>query len=654
MMHRLVLILALFFTFETFSQTIPWLSKETLTGGHDPSIIKDERGVYTLLSTNNMLELRQSDNLVNWRVVGKVISRVPSYMNNVGNIWAPHIYFRNGRYWVYYCGSSFGSNNSWIGVASSPTLNTAAANYLWTDHGEVIKSTTSNNYNCIDPELIVDYDNKVWMAFGSFWSGLKIIAIDPASGKQLASNRTIYSIASRGGGAIEAPALSKNNGYYYQFIAWDRCCAGLESTYRTMVGRSKTITGPYLDKASKDLNNSGGTQMIASYGRYIGTGHGSPFEDGRRTYFVHHYYNGNQNGAPNIQIREVVYDNEDWPIITQPFLGRRQSFEAEHAKFINADIITTNSASNSEYIGGIDAVDSRVVFHINALQGGEYTVRIRFSSPSGASSQFLKVNSSTETEISYPASPATVDFPESRVMLKTVTLNEGYNILSFRKGSGVAHLDRIDLIRSAKNALEGGSFDDSKVVDYVATGNNAAFSSGDWAKFENIDFGQGENTNAIFSFSGSCNGQIKLNIDGVNGTITTSGAVDIADAQIHSIPMPVAIANLKGIHDLYMTYTGTGGCGIDNFKFGSNTVTSLERDQESLNISIYPNPFTETFEILSESEVHYEVLNVLGKQVATGVCKGLSVISGLHEKGTYIVRITKEGQQTEIRKLIKH
>ncbi|MBC7390415.1 MAG: family 43 glycosylhydrolase, partial [Opitutaceae bacterium] len=522
------------------------------------------------------------------------------------------------------------------------------------DHGEVIKSTTANNYNCIDPELIVDYDNKVWLAFGSFWSGMKMIAIDPATGKQLASNKTIYAIAGRGGGAIEGPSLSKNNGYYYLFVAWDKCCDGINSTYRTMMGRSQNITGPYVDKTGKDLNSSGGTQMLARYGRYIGPGGGSPFTDGRRTYFVNHYYNANQNGAANLQIREIVYDNTNWPNITQPFLGRRQSFEAEHAQITNADILTTNAASNSEYIGNIDATDSRVVFHINALQGGEYTVRIRFSSPAGASSHFLKVNSGAETEILYPASPAIVDFPESRVILKTVTLTEGYNILTFRKGNGVAHLDRIDLVRSAKNSIEGGSFDDSKIVDYVAAGNNANFSSGDYAQFENIDFGQGGNVRALISFSGSCNGQIKLAIDGNNGTVSTTNSVNVSAAvQDHSIVMPAVIANLNGIHDLYMTYTGTGGCALDHLKFTS-TITGLEEDQLSSHISVYPNPFTNSFEILSDTEVNYEVLDMMGKLITKGVSSGLRVINLEGEKGTYFVRLFKNGQNPVVRKIIKN
>jgi hypothetical protein len=260
-----------------------------------------------------------------------------------------------------------------------------------------------------------------------------------------------------------------------------------------------------------------------------------------------------------------------------------------------------------------------------------------------------------ETEITYPSSPTTVDFPESRVIMKTVTLTEGYNVLTFRKGNGVAHLDRIDLVRSAKNTLEGGSFDDSKVVDYVATGNNATFSSGDWAQFENIDFGQGGNVKALISFSGSCNGQIKLAIDGVNGTLSTSTQVTISSPiQNHSVDMPAAISNLKGVHDLYMTYTGTEGCALDNLKFGNTITTGLEEELVQSNISIYPNPIKDSFEILSNEEVEYEVFDIFGQPLVKGVCSGISVVSVLQKKGTYLIRLTKEGQQPIVKKIIKN
>ena len=184
------------------------LNAEVLVGAHDPTVIRDTRGVYTLLTTNNLLQVRQSTDEINWKVVGNIVPAVPAWVTtalgpSVTDIWAPDARYRNGTYWVYYACSSFGTNNSVIGLATNPTLDPTAANYKWTDQGLVFQSSSANNYNAIDPASYVDLNGNAWMIFGSFWDGIKMIAIDPATGKQLASNTKVYSLASRGGGAIE-------------------------------------------------------------------------------------------------------------------------------------------------------------------------------------------------------------------------------------------------------------------------------------------------------------------------------------------------------------------------------------------------------------------------------------------------------------------
>ena len=91
-------------------------------------------------------------------------------------IWAPDISFFNGQYWLYYAVSTFGSNRSVIGLATTATLNRADANYGWQDRGLVLESHKSDDFNALDPNRIIDHDGKHWLAFGSFWTGLKIIA----------------------------------------------------------------------------------------------------------------------------------------------------------------------------------------------------------------------------------------------------------------------------------------------------------------------------------------------------------------------------------------------------------------------------------------------------------------------------------------------
>src|SRR4030095_3352373 len=108
------------------------------------------------------------------------------------------------------------------------------------------------------------------VAFGSFWDGIKMIDINVSTGKRSGSN--LYSLASRGGGAIEAPSIIHRGSTYYLYVSFDRCCAGVNSTYRIMVGRSSTITGPYVDKNNQPMMSGGGSQLLATNGSEIGPG----------------------------------------------------------------------------------------------------------------------------------------------------------------------------------------------------------------------------------------------------------------------------------------------------------------------------------------------------------------------------------------------
>ena len=92
---------------------------------------------------------------------------------------------------VYYSVSTFGSNESAIGLASCDDIKDEQS---WRDDGLVLNSTTSNNYNCIDPCLVQDTEGKLWMSFGSFWSGIKLVEINKSTMKPY-DNPQIYSIA---------------------------------------------------------------------------------------------------------------------------------------------------------------------------------------------------------------------------------------------------------------------------------------------------------------------------------------------------------------------------------------------------------------------------------------------------------------------------
>ena len=174
------------------------------------------------------------------------------------NIWAPTVSQHGGVTYLYYAASIFGLNTSAIGLMTNAHFDPARPGEGWQDHGAVLATTMKDNFNAIDPSRIDTPDGRAWLAFGSYWDGIKMRELDPVGGKLKPGADTLYSLASRGGGAIEAASILAHDGRYYLFVSFDRCCAGINSTYRIMVGRADAVTGPYTDKAGRSMINLGG------------------------------------------------------------------------------------------------------------------------------------------------------------------------------------------------------------------------------------------------------------------------------------------------------------------------------------------------------------------------------------------------------------
>lgn len=287
----------------------------TVTGAtvvHDPTMIRTSAGRYLVYGTGGGLGYKTSTDRIAFTAGSDAFTTKPSWWSSYATeAWAPDISYHGGKYLMYYAVSTFGSNKSAIGVAGSSTGLPGS----WTDYGTVYTSTTSSDYNAIDPNLFVDDDGKWWLSFGSWWTGLKMIQIDPSSGKQLSSNTTRYSIAARPTGtkAVEAPYIVKRNGYYYLFASYDTCCAGTSSTYKVKVGRATSVTGPYYDKSGVAMTNNGGTPVLESHGRYIGPGGQSIMNDSDGDLIVYHYYDGNDNGTPKLGINLLNWSS-GWPV----------------------------------------------------------------------------------------------------------------------------------------------------------------------------------------------------------------------------------------------------------------------------------------------------------------------------------------------------
>jgi arabinan endo-1,5-alpha-L-arabinosidase len=114
---------------------------------------------------------------------------------------------------------------------------------------------------------------------------------------------------------IEAPFIHRHGTNYLLLVNWGQCCKGTNSTYEIRVGRSRTITGPYLDRNGVEMMNGGGTLVLGSEGRFIGPGHAGIVNDGAQEWFSFHYYNAENGGRPTMAVRKLSWDEEDWPVV---------------------------------------------------------------------------------------------------------------------------------------------------------------------------------------------------------------------------------------------------------------------------------------------------------------------------------------------------
>lgn len=319
------------------SSTAPQVEPEVLTlegdlRVHDPVVIK-EGDTYYVFSTGGgrrsggVIPIRCSKDLVHWKEIGYVFESLPEWapkeIQRARGAWAPDISYYNEKYHLYYSVSTFGRNNSAIGLVTNKTLDPNSPDYKWEDQGMVVRSTEGkDDWNAIDANLVYENKNSVWLCWGSFWSGIQMRRIDYETGKLSTEDTRHFTLSSRPRlnehqtppveGAVEAPFIIKHGRYWYLFVSFDFCCRGAKSTYNIVVGRSRKITGPYVDKDGVPMTEGGGTQVIeATTPNWRGPGHNSVLQDDGGDYLVFHAYHG-ETGRSELKISTMVWE-DGWP-----------------------------------------------------------------------------------------------------------------------------------------------------------------------------------------------------------------------------------------------------------------------------------------------------------------------------------------------------
>ena len=558
-----------------------WFATDVRQQGHDPTMYRDENG-YILMSTNNNLAMWTSEDMVKWSAKGQIFSDSPQWLKDaVGGktdgIWAPDLFHFNNQYGVFYCGSVFGKRTSAIGVVTNANLDFSSPADGWTDQGEVTRTTNSNNYNAIDADVVVTPDGEYWMTYGS-WNagGIRLIKLDPKTGKQASDDKTNYQIATRGGSGIEGPSLIEHGGQYFLFTAWDVCCKQgdeiEQTTYKTAMGRADKVNGTYVDLNGKNLNDGGGTILMQRYSRYVGPGGGEAFKDLNRIRFVHHYYDLTGDKFNHIHIRDVVFSDDNWPEMGQPFLGRYLSAEAEHGIMTRAasgDITFeyTKDASNGEYVAYFNTAGSKIRLPMNIMQAGDYLLRYRYANGGDAAAEHkVTVNGKSQT-VTLPPTGSWGAFPENSVVMVPATLKRGGNFIELETSpnGNFAELDRIDFLRVIRDTIPANGFDNGIRVRLTAD-DEFAIKDGGYAIFENVVTDSIKSTEVAIEVKNLTGGKLSIRDGKKDGAVLSECELVAANEKMTTKGWTtVNCSNLKsigGVKDFYLTASGVSGEAI--------------------------------------------------------------------------------------------
>ncbi len=274
----------------------------------DPTIIQDDKGDFYLYATEDTrnVPIYTSKNLVDWEFVGTAFTDEtrPDFEPN-GGIWAPDINYINGKYVLYYSMSVWGGEwTCGIGaaVADSPKG-------PFTDKGKLFRSNEIGVQNCIDP-FYIEEDGKKYLFFGSF-SGIYYVELAQDG---LSVESEPVQIA---GNAFEGTYIFKNDGYYYLFASMGSCCEGVNSTYTTVVARSESLFGPYVDKEGGKMLDNCHEKIIARNSVFVGTGHNSEIvvDDKGKHWFLYHAVEVAEPVGRVLMLDKIEWE-DGWPVVS--------------------------------------------------------------------------------------------------------------------------------------------------------------------------------------------------------------------------------------------------------------------------------------------------------------------------------------------------
>ena len=274
---------------------------------HDPSTIVECDGRYYTFGTGSGGLM--SDDGWTWR----------SGAVRTGGGVAPDAIKIGDRYLIAYSANYPGTQGKTRGVVTTmwtKTLDPDSPDFGYSEPELVAWAGADDDCWCIDPAFLLDPETgRLWCSYGTYFGAIRIVELDPATGKRVVGNEPVDIAID-----CEATALMYHNGWYYLLATHGTCCDGVNSTYNIVCGRSREVTGPYLDNVGRDMLEGGGKMVLSAGNRVTGPGHFGIFveDNGVEKMSCHFEADMERSGKSVLGIRSLLWKN-DWPVAADPF-----------------------------------------------------------------------------------------------------------------------------------------------------------------------------------------------------------------------------------------------------------------------------------------------------------------------------------------------
>ncbi len=288
--------------FLAMASAIPTFALDGAPYIHDPSTIVKCDGKYYTFGTGRGGLI--SDDGWTWR----------SGAVRPGGGAAPDAIKIGDRYLVAYSATGGGLGGGHAGQVLTmwnKTLAPDSPDFKFTEPVEVARSLDDEDCDAIDAGLLLDpTTGRLWLSYGTYFGFIRIVELDPATGKRVEGNEPVDVAID-----CEATDLIYRDGWYYLLGTHGTCCDGPNSTYNIVVGRSRNVTGPYLDNIGRDMLKGGGKMVIAAGDRNTGPGHFGRYieDDGVEKMSFHYEADFDRGGRSVLAIRPLLWKN-DWPV----------------------------------------------------------------------------------------------------------------------------------------------------------------------------------------------------------------------------------------------------------------------------------------------------------------------------------------------------